>query len=62
MYYGSDSIAAFVPGDSSKQTSSLQMLNKFLINAPELQRVLDLGCGEGNTVDLFKKTRQKPGG
>ncbi len=59
MYYGSDSIAPFVPSDSSKQTSSLQMLSKFLINTPDLQRVLDLGCGEGHTVDLFKNSAPK---
>lgn len=56
MYHGSDLIADFVPDDHSRQTSSLQMLNSFLLKRTDMEIILDLGCGEGLTVDLFRKS------
>ncbi|NJN72083.1 MAG: class I SAM-dependent methyltransferase [Limnothrix sp. RL_2_0] len=44
-----------LPDDHSRQVNSEQMLNQFLDQKSDLDiRVLDLGCGNGRSIDLFK--------
>jgi ubiquinone/menaquinone biosynthesis C-methylase UbiE len=54
IYQGAELFSEFVPDDTCKQTSSIQEVDKFLVGS-NIQLVLDLGCGDGNSVDFFRK-------
>lgn len=44
-----------IPDDHSRQISSEYYLQRFLTDSHRFERVLDLGCGAGNSVDYFRK-------
>lgn len=46
-------LGARVPGDHARQTRSHDLVADVLAGLPE-PRVLDLGCGDGRSVDLFR--------
>lgn len=54
IYEGAHLFSEYVPEDTCKQTSSIQELDKFLAGS-DIKLVLDLGCGDGNSVDFFRK-------
>lgn len=53
MYCGDDLIRDFIPKEMSKQVSSTYLLNKVLGDG-DIERVLDLGCGKGDSIDYFR--------
>jgi len=55
MYHGADEITQFVPNDSSRQSSAMAVCAKILKDS-HLQVVIDLGCGEGDSREFFKKS------
>ena len=44
-----------IPDDNSRQASSLDFVRHVLLWSERVNTVLDLGCGEGNSVDFFRK-------
>jgi ubiquinone/menaquinone biosynthesis C-methylase UbiE len=56
-YQGSELIKAFVPDDSCKQMSSIELVEE-LLKKYEFENVMDLGCGIGNSVDFFRSKQQ----
>lgn len=53
IYEGAELFSIYVPEDTCRQTSAIQELDK-LINS-DIKLVLDLGCGDGNSIDFFRK-------
>lgn len=51
MYYGSDILRSFVPHTGSAQISSNYYLDMII---GKINIVMDLGCGEGNSIDYFR--------
>lgn len=58
MYAGDDLIKEFVPNKAHKQASSTYFLDG-LFKDREAGKVLDLGCGKGDSVDYFMTKNQK---
>jgi SAM-dependent methyltransferase len=56
MYHGAEKIAQFVPEDSSQQVNLTYFTDK-LLKSGKIDRVLDLGCGRGNSVEYFRKVK-----
>jgi SAM-dependent methyltransferase len=48
------SICEYLPEDHSRAQSLSYYLDKSFCRLPDLAKVLDLGCGEGNSIDLFR--------
>lgn len=54
MYNGSDLIRNYVPNDNCKQNN----LNNFvlkILKTNKINKIMDLGCGTGGSVDLFRE-------
>ncbi len=47
-------IAPFTPGDHSRQVHATYYLDLLMEQEPRPRRVMDLGCGSGDSVDLFR--------
>lgn len=47
-------IGQSIPNDHSRQVNTEYYVRKILSDKESLARVLDLGCGEGSSVDLFR--------
>jgi len=58
MYSGDDLIKHFIPGKTCKQASSTYFLD-VLLKDDKVERVLDLGCGKGDSVDYFRAKNPK---
>jgi len=54
MYHGADKIAQFIPGDSSRQSSAVDLCAKIL-GQSKVNVIVDLGCGEGDSREFFQK-------
>lgn len=54
MYSGDELIAGFVPDKNSSQVSSTYFLSEAM-KCGTVKKVLDLGCGKGDSVDYFRK-------
>lgn len=48
------SIRDYLPGDHSNQQSLHSHIKKFFAQHSESAKVLDLGCGEGNSIEFFR--------
>lgn len=57
VYHGSEHIRNFVPKDNCEQSSSTKLVKK-LIQERKFKNVLDLGCGNGDSVDFFKNQQK----
>ena len=44
-----------IPNDHSHQTTSIDFVKKFVTQHGDIKRVMDLGCGSGDSVDLFRQ-------
>lgn len=58
MYYGDDLIKRYIPGKGCKQVSSTYFLD-ILLKDSKIEKVLDLGCGKGDSVDYFRMKNPK---
>lgn len=47
----------YIPADHSRTQSVHGYIEQNFLNYPEIATILDLGCGEGNSVDLFRKVK-----
>lgn len=45
----------YIPDDHSRQVNSEYYIDYIFQKEPKIKKVMDLGCGEGNSVDLFHK-------
>ncbi|MDD5072257.1 MAG: class I SAM-dependent methyltransferase [Candidatus Omnitrophica bacterium] len=54
MYAGDELIKEFVPNNECKQISSTFFLD-LLLKDTKIEKILDLGCGKGDSVDYFRK-------
>lgn len=54
MYFGADVISNFIPEYDCKQSSS-ERLTEYFIKDRQINNILDLGCGEGDSIDFFRK-------
>jgi len=52
MYSGEEFLKNFVPNDSSRQHNA-EILAERIVKSNKIKDVLDLGCGLGNSSDLF---------
>lgn len=48
-------LGPYVPGDHARQVSASYYIDVLMASAPRPDRVLDLGCGEGGSVDRFRR-------
>lgn len=58
MYSGEDLIKGYVPNKICGQVSSAYFLNR-IFEDNNVERVLDLGCGKGDSVDYFRAKNPK---
>ena len=49
------SLRDYLPEDHSSQQSLHRYIEKFFAKHPKSAKVLDLGCGEGNSIDFFRR-------
>ncbi len=45
----------YLPNDHARQVSSRYYIQLLMQRAPPAQRIMDLGCGTGGSVDLFRQ-------
>lgn len=45
----------YIPDDHSRQVTSAYYLDQVFGADPKIHRILDLGCGEGNSVEYFRR-------
>lgn len=50
-----DILKSCLPTDHARQVTSVHYVEKLMKDGARGRRVMDLGCGPGNTVDLFRK-------
>ncbi len=55
MYSGDELMDLFIPGKASHQVSSKYFIDE-ATKIGSIKKVLDLGCGNGDSVDYFRKT------
>ena len=48
-------IGAYIPNDHSRQVAPSYYVNLLMGQEPPPHRVMDLGCGLGGSVDLFRR-------
>ncbi len=48
-------ILPYIPDDHSRLQAIHGYIEKIFSEAPDIAAVLDLGCGEGDSIDLFRK-------
>lgn len=48
-------IADYVPNNNPQQVTAKWMVKRVLDKLPDSPSIVDLGCGEGNSVDFFRK-------
>ncbi len=52
-------ILPFIPDNHSRLQAAHDYIEQIFTESPEIATVLDLGCGEGDSIDLFKKAKAK---
>jgi SAM-dependent methyltransferase len=45
----------YIPDDHARQVTASYYVRKVMASVPQPRRVMDLGCGAGNSVDEFRK-------
>lgn len=48
-------IADYVPNDNPQQIDAKWVVKRVLSKLPDSLSILDVGCGEGNSIDFFRK-------
>jgi len=48
-------LQAYIPMDHSRQVTAEHCLRHLLATNPDIRRVMDLGCGPGNSIDFFRE-------